>query len=331
MKAIALLSGGLDSTLALKVILDQGIKLIAVNFATPFCQCNRKNGCKSEAKKVVDKFGIELKVFYITDEYFEVIKSPKYGYGSNLNPCIDCRILMYKKAANYMKEINASFVVTGEVLGQRPMSQHKKAMDIIEEQSGLKGLIVRPLSAKLLPLTIPEKKGWIDRNKLLDINGRSRKQQISLASKYEISDYPCPAGGCLLTDAGFSRRMRDLMDYKELSVKEINLLKVGRHFRISSKAKLVVGRDEGENNRLSGMVEKGDLLLNPVDTTGPLAVGRGEFSDEDILCASSIVARYSDGDTDNKLKISAFKWPNNEQEEVLTNIIEKNKLEKLRI
>lgn len=303
MKAIALLSGGLDSTLAIKVVMEQGIDVVAVNFTSPFCLCNRKNGCRHIAKIIADNFDIKLKMFYVSDEYLEIVRSPKYGYGKNLNPCIDCRILIYKKAALFMKEIGASFVITGEVLGQRPMSQHKAALSIIEKESGLKGLILRPLSAKLLPLTIPEEKGWIDRNRLLDICGRSRKPQMYLANKYDIHEYSCPAGGCLLTDPGFSRRMKDLIEHEGLSLEEINLLKIGRHFRINPKTKLIIGRNEEENKRLITLAKEGDVCFYPIENKGPMAIGRGCLGKEDFFSACRIVARYCDVDKDVKVKI----------------------------
>lgn len=328
-KAIALLSGGLDSTLAIKIILEQGIDIIALNFNSPFCLCNRKGGCKYESKKVTENFGIQLKIFNVSDEYLEIIKSPRFGYGRNLNPCIDCRILMYKKAAQFMKEIGASFIITGEVLGQRPMSQHKTAMNIIERESGLKGLILRPLSAKLLPETIPEKEGWVDRNKLLDIQGRSRKPQIGLAGKYDINDYPCAAGGCLLTDHGFSQRMKDLMRHEGLSLPAINLLKIGRHFRISPKAKLAVGRDKDENEKLNYLTKTANVYFYPLNGKGPIALGCGQFNKRDIINASRIVARYCN--TTAVVEICNRILPNKNTELVMANIMEENELQGLRI
>lgn len=328
-KAVALLSGGLDSTLAIKVVLDQGIEVIAVNFTSPFCLCNHRNGCKNEAKKVVDKFGIDLRMFYIVEEYLEIVKAPKYGYGRNMNPCIDCRILMFKKAGQFMRKVGASFLITGEVLGQRPKSQHRASLGIIDKESRLKGLILRPLSAKLLSPTIPEQEGWVDRNRLLDIHGRSRKPQIQLAREYNVYDYPCPAGGCLLTDKGFSRRITDLIEHDRFLLEEINILKVGRHFRFNPKAKLVVGRDEKENNRLSDLVNTGDIYFNPVEDNGPVAVGRGEFDKDSIINASKIVARYTDGN--GKLKICSFMWPEGKKEEFLVQAMEDSEIQGLRI
>lgn len=210
-KAIALLSGGLDSTLAVRLILDQGIEVEALNFVTPFCTCNRKGRC--EARYVADELDIPCRTVTVTDEFFQAICKPRFGYGSGMNPCLDCRILMFSRAKERMEETGAAFIFTGEVLGQRPMSQHRLAMEIIDRESGLHGRVLRPLSARLLKLTIPEKEGLVNREKLLAIQGRSRKSQIALAEEYDLADYPCPAGGCLLTDPGFARRMRDLVSF----------------------------------------------------------------------------------------------------------------------
>ena len=241
MKAITLLSGGLDSTLASKMVMDQGVELEAVNFLTVFCTCTHRGESCLASQKAVNRLGIPLRVFNVSDEYLDVVKHPKHGYGSHMNPCIDCRIFMLKKTQAYMKEIGASFIVTGEVLGQRPMSQRRDAMRLIEKEAELDGFILRPLSAKLLPATVPEKEGWVSREKLLDIQGRSRKPQMRLADHFGIQDYPCPAGGCLLTDPGFSMRLRDLALHEpDFSLNDVHLLKTGRHFRLSPKGKLIV-------------------------------------------------------------------------------------------
>ena len=227
MKAIALLSGGLDSTLAARVVMEQGVELEALNFVTVFCTCTNRGATCLASQKAVETLGIPLKVFNVSEEYLSVVKHPKHGYGRNMNPCIDCRIFMLMKTKTYMAESGASFIVTGEVLGQRPMSQRKDAMRLIEKEAGLEGLILRPLSAKVLQVTIPEKEGWVDREKLLRIQGRSRKPQIELAENYGIHDYPCPAGGCLLTDPGFAKRMKDLMvNRPDFSLNDVHLLKM---------------------------------------------------------------------------------------------------------
>lgn len=304
MKAITLLSGGLDSTLAAKVILDQGIELEALNFITVFCTCTARGETCLASQKAVQTLGIALKVFNVSEEYLNVIKSPKYGYGSNMNPCIDCRIFMLKKAKSYMEECGASFIVTGEVLGQRPMSQRKEAMKLIEKEAGLEGLILRPLSARFLPPTIPEKMGWVDREKLLGIQGRSRKPQIELAKEFGIHDYPCPAGGCLLTDPGFSKRLKDLMTHDpNFSLNDIHLLKIGRHFRLSNKSKLIVGRMEDENLKLKTFARDGDIILKVNRFPGPISILRGEINGSDIEKAASITARYSKAKELDKVEI----------------------------
>jgi tRNA U34 2-thiouridine synthase MnmA/TrmU len=294
MKAIALLSGGLDSTLAVKIVLEQGIELEALNFLTVFCTCTKKGETCLASRKAVDAVGIPLKVFNVSEEYLNVVKHPKHGYGSNMNPCIDCRIFMLKKARTYMEETGAAFIVTGEVLGQRPMSQRRDAMRLIEREAGLGGLILRPLSSKLLPPSIPEKEGWVDREKLLKIHGRSRKPQIQLADHYGIHDYPCPAGGCLLTDPGFAKRMKDLLRYlPDFSLNDVHLLKVGRHFRLSPKLKLVVGRNEEENRKIQTFSQGEDILLKVSQYPGPLSLLRGEKGEGEIEKAAALTVRYS--------------------------------------
>ncbi len=296
MKAIALLSGGLDSTLATKLIKDQGIELIALNFKTPFCLCDHpgSSGCTNHSRRVAEELSIEYKTINITEEFFKIIPKPKHGHGSNMNPCIDCRILKFRKAAEFMREVDASFIITGEVVGQRPMSQHKHALNIIDKESGLEGLVLRPLSAKILPETLPEKEGWVDRNKLLDVSGRSRRTQMDLAQSFNIKNYPCPAGGCLLTDPEFSKKLKNLLKYSELNLSNVELLKAGRYFRISPEAMLVVGRDERENSRIENLAQKDDYLFMPIDIAGPTALGRGKFNEELIRVGCQVTAYYSD-------------------------------------
>jgi tRNA-specific 2-thiouridylase len=292
-KAIALLSGGLDSTLAVKLILDQGIEVEAMNFVTPFCTCNRQGRC--EAQHVADQFGIPIKVIGVVEEFFQVVRKPRYGYGSGMNPCLDCRILMFSRARERMEELDAAFVFTGEVLGERPMSQRREAMRLIERESGLDGRLLRPLSAQLLPPTLPEKEGLVDRDQLLAIEGRSRKPQMALAEQYNINDYPCPAGGCRLTDPGFARRMRDLVRHKEgFDLNDVNLLKVGRHFRLSPEAKAVVGRNQEENRRILALAREGDILFEVQDWGSPVTLLRGQTSEREIQLAAAITVRYSD-------------------------------------
>lgn len=293
-KAVALLSGGLDSTLAINVVKAQGIDVVALNFSTVFCLCNRSDSCKSEAKKVSEALGIPIKVLNITDSFLKIVKKPKHGYGKNMNPCIDCRINMFRMAGEYMREIGASFIITGEVLGQRPMSQRKIAMKTIEREAGLEGLVLRPLCAKHLEPTIPEKEGLVDREKLLSIKGRSRKEQIQLADVFEVKDYPCSAGGCLLTDPGFAFRIKELFNHDiNCDVKDVSLLKVGRHLRLDDVTKAVVGRNDAENQRLETLAREDDALLYLADMTGPLCLVRGNLTDENLQAAARLTAHFS--------------------------------------
>src|SRR5512136_535098 len=294
MKAIALLSGGLDSTLAARVVIEEGVELEALNFLTVFCNCTHRGETCLASQQAVETLGIPLKLFNVSEEYLHVVKHPKHGYGRNLNPCIDCRIFMLKKAKAYMQDSGAAFIVTGEVLGQRPMSQRKDAMRLIEKEAELEGLILRPLSAKVLQATIPEKEGWVDREKLLRIQGRSRKPQIELAEHYGLRDYPCPAGGCLLTDPGFAKRMKDLMvNHPDFSLNDVHLLKMGRHFRFSHGVKLVVGRNEEENQKIQTFAQQEDILLKVSNLPGPLSVLRGRPEEGDVERAAAITAYYS--------------------------------------
>ncbi|MCX5711231.1 MAG: hypothetical protein NT060_04680 [Candidatus Omnitrophica bacterium] len=297
MKAIALISGGLDSTLAAKLTKDLGIELVAFNTISPFCLCNQRSssGCVHGAGKVAKELGIKLISVNVSEEFIEIVRKPKHGYGSNMNPCIDCRILLFKKAKIAMEQEGASFVITGEVLGQRPMSQKLKTMQLIERESELEGFVVRPLSAQVLEPTIPEKNGWIPRDKLLAINGRSRKGQFALAKEFAIFDYPCPSGGCLLTDPEFSRRLKDVMLHDELTLDGVILLKLGRHFRLSKGVKLVVGRNESENGLLESAGREGDWLLYPKDDlAGPTALLRGGSTQDLIDLSGRITAHYCD-------------------------------------
>lgn len=308
MLAVSLLSGGLDSILATRVILDQGIEIKALNYVSVFCTCTSKSSSCSAAASAVKQLGVELKTINTSSEFFEIVKNPKHGYGRNLNPCIDCRILMFKNAADYMREIRASFVVTGEVLGERPMSQRREAMRIIEKESGLEGLIVRPLSAALLEPSVPEERGWVDRSKLMAIKGRSRRPQIELAQSFGIKDYPCPAGGCRLTDAGFAARMRDLMEYNpDFSVNDVKLLRIGRHFRLSPVSKAIVGRDEKENEKILALISVEDTTLEAVEFTGPVTLVRGKATDGELRLAAAATARYGKGHGLARVKIAVSK------------------------
>ncbi len=332
MKAIALLSGGLDSTLAAKVVLDLGIELEALNFLTVFCTCTHRGETCLASQKAVSALGIPLNVLNVSEEYLHVVKNPKHGYGSNMNPCIDCRIFMMKKAKAHMEQIGASFIVTGEVLGERPMSQRRDSMRLIEKEAGLDGLILRPLSARLLPASIPEKEGWVDREKLLRIQGRSRRPQIQLADHYGIRDYPCPAGGCLLTDPGFAKRIRDLMHHhSDFTLNDVHLLKMGRHFRLSPRLKLVVGRNEEENQKIQTFSGEGDILLRLSRFPGPLSLLRGEAGEREIEKAAAITARYSKAKDLKKVEVICKKTKEDGDRSLSVSPLSEKEIEELMI
>ena len=294
-KALALFSGGLDSILAAKLILNQGIDVAAVIFVTPF-HLRKNGGCG--AAEAARQLGVPLKVVNVGDEYLKMVREPKHGYGRNMNPCIDCRIFILKKAKKYAKEIGASFIFTGEVLDERPMSQHFKAMKIIEEEAGVKGKILRPLSAKLLPEIGMEKKGIVDRKKLLGIRGRSRKPQIKLAEGFNIKDYPSPAGGCLLTCKEYADKLRDLFKHKKrCSMADVSLLKVGRHFRFGEN-KIIVGRNEAENNLLAAEKARNDYYFEVPDVGSPITILQGAKTKNAIRMAAALTAFYSDAKSD---------------------------------
>ena len=288
-KAVSLLSGGLDSILATKLIVDQGIEVIALHFTSPFCNCTHGTlkGCGVQALRSAEELGVKVVVKVKGADYLRLLQAPLHGYGKNMNPCIDCRIFMLRKSAEFMEEVGARFIITGEVLGQRPMSQRRDAMALIERESGLEGLILRPLCARHLPPTVPEREGIVERQKLLDLSGRSRKGQYRLAKGYDLKEFSCPGGGCLLTDPLFARRLRDLFRFTpDCTMHEAALLKIGRHFRLSEETKLIVGRNKDENDRLSDLSRAGHVLMEPVSFKGPsgLLVGK---ADEALLDVSA--------------------------------------------
>lgn len=307
MKAIALLSGGLDSTLAAKIVADLGCRVIAVHYSHPFCAREKKTeqALLELARSLAAQAGVELRVTRLDEEMLALVKRPPHGYGSQVNPCIDCRILMLKKALETLKMEGASFLVTGEVVSQRPMSQQKRILARIDREAGVEGLVLRPLSARLLEETVPEKKGWVDRNKLYAFSGRSRKPQIDLAVMLGIIDFPNAAGGCLLTDPRFSERVKDLLRYGQLTMNNVELLKLGRHFRFSAEEKLVVGRDQRENEVIEALAEGDDLLLlPPEDIAGPTGLCRGHWSEGRLRRAAEVVCRYCDRGGRDLLEIS---------------------------
>ncbi len=286
------MSGGLDSLLAARIMLDHDVEVEAVHFVGVF-HAGRFDERDSHVGRFTERFGIKLSALRIEDDFIDILKDPDHGYGSNLNPCVDCRIYTLKKARERMDKAGASFIVTGEVMGQRPMSQRKDMLELVEKKSGLDGILLRPLCAKLLKPTIPEERGWVDREKLFDISGRSRKPQMELAKKFGIEDYPSPAGGCLLTDPQFAVRLKDLFKHEEITMDAIELLKVGRHFRLSGKAKAVIGRNRDDNARMAELLKDDDIVLKLKDAPGPMTLLRGEVTDKEIETAGAITARYS--------------------------------------
>lgn len=307
-KAIALLSGGLDSRLAVKMMLDQGIEVEAVNFVTVFCTCTAKSSCRSEARKAAEEYGIKLKTLNATADLMDAIRHARHGYGRGINPCLDCRINMFRKAKEYMESAGADFIVTGEVWGERPMSQRPEAMSLIERESGLEGLIVRPLSARLFEPTIPEQKGWVDRARLMAIEGRSRKPQMQLAAEIGVNDYPCPAGGCLLCDRNFAARLKSLLEEDpQPAIADIQALKLGRMFFSSSGARILIPRNEEETRRLEALALPGDIIMNAADAMGPTTVVKRGDDSETLREAAALTARYGQAREADKVTVAYYK------------------------
>ena len=315
-KCVAMMSGGLDSTLAAKLIKLQGIDVQGVNFFTGFCvtehrrrvvRSDKKKPARHEALRAGADLSIPVEIIDVHQDYFPVVANPKYGRGSAFNPCIDCRLFMFKRAKTYMEEIGAEFVITGEVSGQRPMTQFKNTLKLLAKESGLGDRLLRPLSAHLLKPTLPERMGWVDREQLMAINGRSRKEQIALAEQLGVDDYPQPAGGCcFLTDHNYVGRFQDLFDSRpveDVSLDDVLLLKVGRHFRLNDRVKIVVGRFQGENTFLENYKAR-RWIVRPTSTVGPSTLIDGdEIGDADIKMAAAVTARYSDSESHEEVTL----------------------------
>jgi len=287
-KCVALISGGLDSALAATLMLEQAIEVHGLYLSMSWGCCE-----KEKAQAVAQQLGIPLMVLSVGDAYLDVIRKPKYGYGTGMNPCVDCRIYMFRIAKRYMEELDAGFVVTGEVLGQRPMSQMRRPLTLIEAESGLEGLLLRPLSAQLLEPTLPELLGVVDRQRLLRLAGRSRHDQMALATERGITEHSTPAGGCLLTDKHFAKKAKDLFAHAERpTTKDMELLTVGRHFRISSSTKIILGRNEYENLLLEGYAEDGYTCIRP-KFAAPSALLVGACTDEERHLAVSLIVQHT--------------------------------------
>jgi len=306
-KALALISGGLDSLLAARVVQEQGVHVEGVNFYTGFCveghthairKKDRNRAKRNNALWVAEQLGIKLHIVDIVDEYKEIVFNPRYGYGANLNPCLDCKIFMVGKAREWIEHHGFDFVITGEVVGQRPKSQRSETMPLVQHDSGIEDRLLRPLCAHRLPETLPEREGWVDRDRLYGFSGRGRKPQMALAKAFGFSDYAQPAGGCcFLTDHSYSVKLRDLWQARgerQYDLDDIMLLKVGRHIRPAPHFKVIVSREEGEGNFMAGY-RKQYPSLKTVSHGGPIALLDGSPTREDIELAARIVARYSQG------------------------------------
>ncbi len=295
-KAVALFSGGLDSSLAILVVMRQGIEVTAITFLNHFgCNIGDRSSCSNDPFPIAEKFGFQVKLCHLSDKFFEIVKNPKFGHGKNLNPCIDCRIMMLREAKELMELIGADFLITGEVLGQRPMSQRRDTFPVIDMEAGVEGYVLRPLSAKLLKKTIPEERGIVNRDSLYDFSGRSRKPQMALAIELGLTDYAPPAGGCLLTEPNYSHRLKDLLTHKpNPDFRDIELLRVGRHFRFSNDCKIIVGRNKNENEMLLSLSKPEDHILKVEGFGSPVTLVTGMFTNEALSMAASFCARYSD-------------------------------------
>lgn len=287
-KGLALLSGGLDSILAIKILQKQDINVTAISFVSYFFNSDSTEKAAKELK-------VDIKIVDFSKKHLKMVKDPLYGRGRTMNPCIDCHLMMIQEAGKFLKKGEFDFVSTGEVLGQRPMSQNKQAMELIENKSGIEGYLLRPLSAKLLKETIPEKNGLVDRDKLLAISGRGRKEQMLLANKWEIKEYPSPAGGCILTDANFGKRLEYLFNnWSNYNGNDIQLLRLGRHFWMGDN-KIIVGRNKEENDKIYQLRQKGDIVIRPEEFPGPTVLIRSKdkILEESLIKAKELIIKYS--------------------------------------
>lgn len=303
-KAIGLFSGGLDSILATKLMSEQGVTVLALHFRSPFEVPGRVQS-EDKLQKLAAAAGASLLVLELGEDYLDVVRQPKQGYVRQMAPCVDCILYMLAKAKELAKEIKADFIFTGEVAGQRAICQNKRALKSIEKTAGIEGRLLRPLSAKLLDPTIPELTGLVRRERLLDIKGRSRRRQMRLAHEYGIFDFPIPGTGCMLLDRNFAAKARDAVAQNELTLTSVELLKHGRHFRLDSGAKVVVGRHEAENAELEKLAREGDVVCKPVDVMGPVALYRSaKITKKDTEAAARLCARYSDAPAGKAVKMS---------------------------
>ena len=326
LRALALLSGGLDSLLAVRLIQEQGIEVIGIGFSSPFFSFVPGENAAGHLK-------IPFSHFDLTAELLKIIDHPRYGYGKNLNPCADCHQVMIREAFRRRKDLEADFVISGEVLGQRPKSQTRDMLNAVAG-GGEKGLLLRPLSARLLPVTIPEKKGWVNRKKLFNISGRSRKRQLALAEKFGITEYSPPGGGCLLTEAAFCRKMMELKHQEGWKPEYLFLLSLGRHFRLPSETRVISGRDEKENDRMERVARRGDYLFQTAIHPGSLLLlkSRARPDQDDLITAAALAARYSRERTAAAVKVNCWvAGKSGENQELTVAPLSSEKLEALRI
>lgn len=316
-KALVLLSGGLDSILAAKILKEQGIEVMGISFESPFFKADK-------ARTAAEQLKIELKIVKLKEDYLELVEKPKHGHGSAINPCIDCHAFMLRKAKSMMKKLKADFIATGEVLNERPMSQNLESLKIVEEESGLKGKLLRPLSAKLLEETEEEKNGLVDRSKLLDIKGRARNIQMALADKYQLS-YPTPGGGCLLCEPGMEKKLKDLFKHNETDEASLELLNIGRHFR--SNGQIIVGRNKGENDKLEKL-GKSWIKLEAKDVVGPITLIKDERA---LKKAAELTAYHADGEGMKTIKILFWKKSRKDSEMLEVKIPQEKEVNELRV
>ena len=328
-KGIVLVSGGLDSLLAARILMEQDLELIGFHAVLPFIAPDADPADLNPVRSA-SRINLTTRVHRCDKEYIDIIRNPAHGYGKHANPCIDCHIYFIKKAAECMRELKADFVATGEVVGQRPMSQMRHTMNHIEKAAGLSGRLLRPLSAALLKPTIPEENGVVNRNMLLGINGRSRKEQIELARTYHIDEYQSPSGGCLFTDRYISRRVRDLISrHSEVEAVDFYLLTIGRHYRISDCAKIIVSRNELENNELEKYRHLSDYFFVP-DFKGPAVFVKGSISDDDMVFIGSTMLRYGKAGSSDPV-VTIYKKETVEKKIRVLDTTTDEQLEKLRI
>jgi len=298
-RALAMISGGLDSILAAKLIKEQGIEVIGICFKSYFF--NEEN-----AKRMTKQIGIQLEVIDFSKEHFDMVRDPKHGWGKNMNPCIDCHSMMMRYSGELLKNFNADFIITGEVLNQRPMSQNRSALDVVKKQSGFSDKILRPLCAKNLKETQMEIDGLVDREKLLDISGRNRKTQMALADKWGIKDYPSPAGGCKLTEPNYSIRLKEILDRKEdVTEKDIDLLKYGRHFISENNTKVIVSRTGEEGEKIKQLLNNKDMMFITSKFNGAMVIiPEGDNpTDGDLIFACRLAVRYSKGKDEELVRV----------------------------